>query len=96
LPVEELPAGRFAKWSGDVGPGVALVADGVVIAEEFAQAGLVDGLRVVGVAGQWVRDVHEVSMEIADELVGVACGLALAGVQLACLRKVCRYCWSMP
>ena len=39
---------------------VAFVADGVVIAEEFVQAGLLHGLRVMGVAGQWVRDVHQV------------------------------------
>ena len=61
---------------------VAFVADGVVIAEEFVQAGLVRGLRVVGVAGQWVADVHQVPGEVADELMGVPGGLVLAGVQL--------------
>src|SRR5947209_17242134 len=36
-------------------------------------------------ARQRVRDVHEVSEKIADELVGVTCGLVLAGVQLECI-----------
>ncbi len=82
MPVEELPSGWFAVRGGDAGSDVAFVADGVVIAEEFVQAGLVYGPRIVGVAGQWVGDVHQVPGQIADELMGVAGGLVLAGVQL--------------
>lgn len=78
------PPGWFAVRGGDASSDVAFVTDGVVIAEEFAQAGLVDCLGVVGVAGQWVGDVHQVAGQIADELVGVAGGLVLAGVQFGC------------
>lgn len=46
LPFEKFPAGWFAVGGSDAGSDLAFVADGVVIAEEFAQTGLAHGLRV--------------------------------------------------
>lgn len=48
LPVEEFPTGGFAIWDGDAGAEVAFVAERVLVAEEFTQAGVVHRFRVVG------------------------------------------------
>ena len=39
LPVEELSAGWLAIRSGDAGPDITFIADGVVIAEKFTEPG---------------------------------------------------------
>lgn len=86
LPVKKRPAGWLTKRGSDTASDVAFVADGGLGAEDVGEADLPDGLRVVGLAGQRVGDVHQLAGQVSDELVDMARGAVLAGVQLGRIR----------
>jgi hypothetical protein len=85
LPVKEFTTGGFAIRGRNFGSQITSITEGVFLAEHFAQARVVHGFGVVSLARQRVGDMQQISGEITDELVSMAGGLVLAGVQLGCI-----------
>jgi hypothetical protein len=83
--VAEFGAWRFLGRADDLASLVALVADGVAVAdarEGRCAVELPECFGIVGLAGQRRRQVHQLPAKVGDYLHVVPGGLVFAGVQL--------------